>query len=121
MPLGDRTGPMGMGPMTGRAAGYCAGYSTPGFANPAFRGKMGYGWGRGRGFGWGRGMRWGAPYAGYGYPYPYTVPYATAPTPQQELTALKNEAKFFENALNQIQQRIAELKAEKAASKEKEE
>lgn len=34
MPRGDGTGPMGMGPMTGRAAGYCAGYPTPGFMNP---------------------------------------------------------------------------------------
>jgi len=34
MPRGDRTGPAGIGPMTGRAAGYCAGYNTPGFMNP---------------------------------------------------------------------------------------
>ncbi|MCL7454966.1 MAG: DUF5320 domain-containing protein, partial [Anaerolineae bacterium] len=34
MPAGDRTGPRGMGPRTGRAAGYCAGYSAPGWANP---------------------------------------------------------------------------------------
>jgi len=35
MPGGDRTGPAGMGPMTGRAAGYCAGYPVPGYMNPA--------------------------------------------------------------------------------------
>jgi len=34
MPRGDGTGPMGFGPMTGRAAGYCAGYPVPGFMNP---------------------------------------------------------------------------------------
>ena len=34
MPRGDRTGPAGMGPMTGRATGYCAGYYTPGYMNP---------------------------------------------------------------------------------------
>ena len=34
MPAGDGTGPMGMGPRTGRGAGYCAGYSAPGWANP---------------------------------------------------------------------------------------
>lgn len=43
MPRGDGTGPLGMGAMTGRAAGYCAGYSVPGFANSfwggAFRGR----------------------------------------------------------------------------------
>ena len=48
MPGGNGTGPAGMGPMTGRAAGYCAGYSTPGFANPI--GGRGF-WGGGRGFG----------------------------------------------------------------------
>ena len=34
MPRGDGTGPAGMGPMTGRAAGYCAGYPVPGYMNP---------------------------------------------------------------------------------------
>ena len=31
MPRGDRTGPAGMGAMSGWAAGHCAGYPTPGF------------------------------------------------------------------------------------------
>jgi len=35
MPGGDRTGPMGQGPMTGRAAGYCTGSPTLGSMNPA--------------------------------------------------------------------------------------
>ena len=34
MPAGDGTGPLGFGPMTGRAAGYCAGYPVPGYMNP---------------------------------------------------------------------------------------
>ena len=34
MPRGKGTGPAGLGPMTGRAAGYCAGYSMPGYMNP---------------------------------------------------------------------------------------
>jgi len=58
MPGGNGTGPAGMGPMTGRAAGYCAGYSTPGFANPiGGRGFWGGGRGFGRGTGGGRGWR----------------------------------------------------------------
>jgi len=78
MPGGDGTGPMGFGPMTGRAAGYCAGFPVPGFMNPwgggGFWGRgrgrgFGGGWGRGFGRGWGRGWGWGAPYgAGYGAP-----------------------------------------------------
>jgi len=31
MPLGDRTGPAGKVPKTGRGLGYCAGYSSPGY------------------------------------------------------------------------------------------
>ena len=54
MPRGDRTGSQGAGPMTGRAAGYCAGYSLPGYMNPVE--GYGGGWGRGRGRGFGR--RW---------------------------------------------------------------
>ena len=54
MPAGNRTGPMGMGPMTGRAAGFCAGNGMPGFANSAFGRGFGAGGGRGRrgGRGW---------------------------------------------------------------------
>lgn len=49
MPRGDGTGPAGAGPMTGRGAGYCAGFNRPGYANGA-GGFAGYGFGRGRGF-----------------------------------------------------------------------
>lgn len=35
MPFGDGTGPAGMGAMTGRAAGFCAGYRMPGYRNPS--------------------------------------------------------------------------------------
>ncbi len=60
MPAGDKTGPEGKGAMTGRGAGYCAGYDQPGymderFDNPRRRlGKrrwLGRLWGRGRGRG----------------------------------------------------------------------
>jgi len=34
MPQGDRTGPAGQGPKTGREAGYCTGNDTPGYQNP---------------------------------------------------------------------------------------
>jgi Family of unknown function (DUF5320) len=56
MPFGDGTGPSGMGPMTGRAAGFCAGYPVPGYRNPSgIRGYFPpysmspYGYGRGYG------------------------------------------------------------------------
>lgn len=44
MPGGDRTGPAGFGRMTGRAAGYCAGYSVPGYMNP-IPGRLAWGYG----------------------------------------------------------------------------
>ncbi|MGM0414857.1 MAG: DUF5320 domain-containing protein [Bacillota bacterium] len=34
MPGGDRTGPRGEGPMTGRGAGYCNGFNSPGNFRP---------------------------------------------------------------------------------------
>ena len=46
MPGGDRTGPRGMGAMTGRAAGYCAGFGVPGYANPVIGRGFGMGFGR---------------------------------------------------------------------------
>jgi hypothetical protein len=45
MPRGDRTGPMGMGPMSGRVAGYCGSTDSPAST----------GLGRGRRWGFGRG------------------------------------------------------------------
>ena len=95
MPGGDGTGPAGMGSMTGRAAGFCAGNGMPGYMNPvpgrgfgaaygyAYRPtlaagygavpRFGRGIGRGRGFGlgWGRGRgrgrAWMGLYPGYGW------------------------------------------------------
>ncbi len=49
MPGGNGAGPMGMGPMSGRGAGFCAGKGVAGFAG-TFCG-MGRGAGRGRGNG----------------------------------------------------------------------
>jgi hypothetical protein len=61
MPYGDRTGPLGQGPMTGRGFGFCSGNKAPGSNTPGFgrlyRGGFGRGLGRrycriGQGFGW---------------------------------------------------------------------
>ncbi|KPL06443.1 hypothetical protein AMJ86_08525 [bacterium SM23_57] len=60
MPGGDRTGPWGQGPRTGRALGFCAGYDRPGYMSPGWGRGFGGGRGWGRGFGAGRGGRpWG--------------------------------------------------------------
>ena len=112
MPAGDRTGPVGYGPMTGRAAGLCTGYGAPGYANPAFgRGRglgLGFRGGRGPGFGrgFGFGRRWGTPYGGAGY---YPAP--AAPAPQDELSALRHESEYLKSELDNINQRISELQS----------
>ncbi len=116
MPGGDGTGPAGMGPMTGRAAGYCAGYAGPGYMNPT--GGRGF-WGRGMGRGgWGR-RNWfratgmpGWQRAAYGMPAfgagaAYAQPYA--PTAEQQLDVLKSEAGYLEDALEDVKKRIDEL------------
>ncbi|MDO9542536.1 MAG: DUF5320 domain-containing protein [Kiritimatiellia bacterium] len=114
MPGGDGTGPLGMGPMTGRAAGFCAGYGMPGYMNPI--GGRGF-WGRGRGGGGGWRNRFyatGVP-GGAGIGMPYGAPYASAPTKEQELDMLKGQAEQFETALGDIRKRLQELGTEKAA------
>jgi hypothetical protein len=127
MPGGDRTGPAGAGPMTGRSAGYCAGYPVPGYMNPVGgRGFFGRGMGRGggRGFrrwyyatglpGWARtgfgypaGGRVAQPYAGY--PLPVAGPIA----PEQEINVLKGQAESLQSALEEIRSRIEQLQSEK--------
>ena len=47
MPFGDGTGPRGIGPMTGRGTGYCAGSGQPGFTNPTLNRRwFDFGWRR---------------------------------------------------------------------------
>ena len=129
MPGGDRTGPAGMGPMTGRSAGFCAGYSVPGYMNPV--GGRGYwGWGRGGGRGhrnwfyatgipgWAR-TGYGLPaWSGAGGPLAYGVAaFAPGLTTQQELDGLKGQAEYLEDSLDGIKKRIEELEAAKKESK----
>ena len=113
MPRGDRTGPSGMGPMTGRAAGYCAGYDVPGFANPVGgRGGFGRGMGYGRGFGFGRGYGRGLGF-GRGYGLGYYGEYPTPVQPQvSEKTLIENEIKIIGEQLKTLETRLAELSKE---------
>jgi hypothetical protein len=83
MPAGDRTGPWGLGPRTGRGLGYCSGYPAPGFMYPGP--GMGFGRGFGRGMRMGRGRGFWRPRIGgfYGSPYsamaPFPYPYGAMP------------------------------------------
>jgi hypothetical protein len=124
MPGGDRTGPEGYGPRTGRNLGYCAGYNSPGFTKGVPRGRgfgFGRGWGRGfgRGF-WGRGRGfWRRGY--YPEPYyepdPYYPPYQQQVSPEssrnEEKSYLENMVKSLEGELKLIKERLQELSKEK--------
>lgn len=129
MPGFDRTGPMGGGPMTGGARGFC---------NPAYAGYggralgCGRGYGRGRGFrrgfgaspGWGRGTGQGfggrASYTAWGPAYgPAYGPFQGNPSgmsPGDELQMLRNEADAIRSDLDGINKRIEELESKPSQS-----
>ncbi len=120
MPRGDKTGPRNAGAMAGRGAGYCAGFGTPGFANPRVRG--------GRAQGWKRGYRnmyhaTGVPgWVRFGYgPASYSQEQVQKTQgydpekgydPEQEREILKNQAEYLKQHLEEVNKRIQELEDE---------
>ena len=92
MPQGDRTGPRGQGSMTGRGAGYCAGFAVPGFMNTGF--------GRGMGRGFGRRMI---------IPQPQIIPQEVELTKTEEKKILQEELKEIELERKEIEKRLKEL------------
>ena len=101
MPRGDGTGPMGMGPMTGRGAGFCAGFALPGYANPI---GYGFGFGRGRGF---RRMFYATGLPGWARAQNANEAYFASDADEKEF--LKRQAKFLENQLDDVKKRLDEL------------
>lgn len=103
MPGRDRTGPEGLGAMSGRGAGFCAGSSA--------RGKMSGASVRGRGGGHGRRNRFfatGLPgwmRAGFGHQ-------PTAVGEERELAGLKRQAQLLQNSLKEIGERMEQLENE---------
>jgi len=106
--------------MTGRAAGYCAGFGMPGFLNP----QGGRPWGRGGWGGGGRGWRHryyatglpGWARTGWGmFPSPYAPAPPAVPDEEGELEALKAQAEYFERNLEGLRRRIQKLEAQPKA------
>lgn len=105
MPRGDGTGPMGYGPGTGWGWGYCPGYPAPGYAYPGF----GL---RGRRAARGRGWRFRA-FAGWpGGPFPPAYCQQQVAPVEAELSALREEAKYLSDALENVRTRLTELEGE---------
>ena len=125
MPGGDRTGPWGQGPMTGRGMGFCGGYGMPGSYATGGLGWWGRGRGRGRGGGFpgrggGRGWRhtfWATgmpgwarsgPFGAFGVPVPMT---GASMSKSEEVEVLKQQADFFRSSLEDIQKRMEALES----------
>jgi hypothetical protein len=126
MPRGDRTGPQGMGPRTGRAMGYCSGYDAPGYMNPGpggggrfAGGGLGMARGRGRAMpGYGMGMAWGrggGRNAGYGYypPYPEAAP-PVAFSAEEERTYIEGTITALKSRIEAMEKRLSELSEDKS-------
>jgi hypothetical protein len=122
MPRGDRTGPMGMGAMTGRGAGLCAGFGMPGYSNPSPGRGLGMGYGQSRGFreqraSCGRGRRnmfcaTGQP--GWMRSGEFTAPYSNQttymrPDPEMEKQTLRSKADALQSELEFIRKRLCEI------------
>ena len=124
MPRGDRRGPEGAGPVTGRALGYCAGNNQPGFAADAAPQEAGRGYrsgaGRGPGFGHGCGKGRGMGYRrAAGRPRgAYYAPAAendvedlnNQESRDREVTRLENLANTLSSELEIVKKQIEELR-----------
>lgn len=100
MPGGNRMGPSGAGPRTGRGMGYCSDYDRPGYSTQAagFRGRFGFG----RGRGW-RGWRHRF--------FATDIPGGIYSAQEQETADLKAQADLLRSQLDAIQRRVDELTA----------
>lgn len=111
-----------MGPMTGRAAGYCARFGVPGYANPMPGRGFGIGFGRGGGVcgqGGGRGWRnmfyaTGQPgwmrFGGYAAPSGDPAPYR-APNSEMEKQFLKGQVDALQAEMDAVSKRLADIEA----------
>jgi len=97
MPRGDKTGPNGNGPKTGRRLGYCTGNNLPGFENNIITYGRGNGFGRRNhnGNGFGRGM-------GFGYRNGFD-------NGVKEKTLVQNEINILKDQLESLEKRLKEL------------
>ncbi len=115
MPGGDRTGPMGQGPFTGRGSGYCRGFNSPGFTKGYEKGRgresgrdypFSYERGSRRGFHFGRGLN--VLYPGSGF----RRQWGAAPDSEGEIRFLRSEAEALKRSQKDIEKRLAELEKE---------
>ena len=100
MPRGDRSGPSGEGPNTGRGMGYCTGNDHPGFMNAISNRGRRYGWGFHGGPGYGRGAGFGLR-GGYGSYNPGNI------SDVSEKTLIENEIRILKDQLSALEDRLS--------------
>ena len=100
MPRGDRSGPSGEGPNTGRGMGYCTGNDHPGFTNTISNRGRGYGRGfhGGQGYGRGAGFRFRGDYGGNN---PGNISNVS------EKTLIENEIRILKDQLSALEDRLS--------------
>ncbi len=103
MPGGDKSGPRGSGPMTGRGLGYCTGNRGPGFSN----------WARGMGYRLGMRFRGGGGRRFNRFQSPANPRGSSRLKPEEEISPLEEEAEALRDELNNIEKRMTNLKKEK--------
>jgi len=100
MPRGDRMGPSGEGPKSGRGMGYCMGNEHPGYMNSFSNGGGGYGRRYHAGPGYGRGGGVGFR-GGYGAYKPGTISNVS------EKTLIENEIRILKDQLAALEDRLS--------------
>ncbi len=108
MPGGDRTGPLGQGPGTGRALGYCYGFDSPGYMKGPGRGA-GRSFGFGRGFGGRRRFRGGWYYEPWRQDFVPGYPRMTSISKADEIKLLKSQSEALKRSQEEIEKRLGEL------------
>ena len=101
MPGGDRTGPAGEGPMTGRRIGYCVGNDHPGFVYLHPNWGRGYGRGFRGGFGHERGF-------GFGFRRRDGNFYLESIPNVSEKTMIENEIRILKDQLSSLEKQLSE-------------
>lgn len=131
MPRGDHSGPMGMGPKTGRGLGDCTGYGMPGygssFSQGGRRAAFTGGFGAGRG-GYGRRLGcWVKPhyFQGWGQSYGSADLYDTMipapmPDPEAEKRLLQNQSRVLQTQLDLIHKRLDGLEKKETKGNQEE-
>jgi hypothetical protein len=111
MPGGDRTGPLGQGPRTGRGFGYCTGNDAPGYFR-GYCGGRGPGMGYGRGMGRGRGFHAGRGYGFFNPAFSAGYPWMASMSKEDEIRMLKSQVEGLDRSRKAIEKRLEELEKE---------